>query len=127
MPLWAFIYSAVLFLSAIFTIFLARNHSPVYILGELASGLFAVGFFMIHYGVFPYPPTLLTPLMMLAFILFQELWVNRELYDLLSLQHVPEQEQRRMLIVVPLTTILFLAPFVWVVLQVFKHYFSPSI
>ena len=109
-------------MSAVFTVYISPNKSPFYILAELASGLFAVMFFLFHYGVTPYPSHVLTPLLMLGFILFQEIWVNRDLYNLLSLQNVPEEEHRTMLLIVPLTTILFLSPFIWVVVQVFRHY-----
>jgi hypothetical protein len=60
---------------------------------------------------------------MLAFILFQEIWINRELYAILSLEDIPEEERGWMLLFIPFTTILFLSPFIWIVTQVFKHYF----
>ncbi len=121
-PFWSIIYLFVLFLSAVFTIVISPNKSPFYILAELVSGLFAIMFFLFHYGVIPYPSHVLTPLLMLGFILFQEIWVNRDLYNMLSLQNIPEEEHRTMLLIVPLTTILFLSPFIWVVVQVFRHY-----
>ncbi len=123
-PFWSLIYLFVLFISAIFTIVISPDKTPFYILAELTSGLFAVMFFLFYYGVVPYPSHLLTPLLMLGFILFQEIWVNRDLYNLISLQNVPEEEQKSMLLIVPLVTILFLSPFIWIVLQVFRHYIS---
>ncbi len=124
MPVWSVFYCMVFLISVIYTIKISPDKSITYQLSELASGIFAVSFFLIHYHILPYPPNIMIPLLMLGFILFQEIWVNRELYNLISLQNIPEEEHRFMLWFVPLTTILFLAPFVWVVMQVFKHYFS---
>ncbi len=121
-PFWSLIYLLLLLLSAVFTIVISPSKTPFYILAELSSGLFAIMFFLFYYGVVPYPAHIATPLLMLGFILFQEIWVNRDLYNLISLQNVPEEEQKSMLFVVPLVTILFLSPFIWVVLQVFRHY-----
>lgn len=125
MPLWSIIYAALLVLSALFTIFISPNRSIHYIIGELSSGIFALLFFLFHYHIVPYPPSVITPLLMLGFILFQEIWVNRELYHFISLQNVPEEEHRWMLFFIPMMTILFLSPFIWIVSQVFRHYFSP--
>jgi hypothetical protein len=123
MPLWAILYSFVLFISALFTIKISPYKSPIYQLSELASGIFAVTFFLFYYEVIPYPKSILTPFLMLAFILFQEIWINRELYAILSLEDIPEKERGWMLFFIPFTTILFLSPFIWIVTQVFKHYF----
>ena len=93
--------------------------------GQLASGLFASTFILIYYHKIPYPQTVTTPLLMLGFILFQEIWVNRELYNMLSLKNFPKSAHRFLLIAVPLVSVSYIAPFVWFVSQVFKHYFLP--
>lgn len=123
MPLWALLYVIGLIASAVFTIYISNNRSLIYIAAELSSGILASTFFMIYYHLIPYPATVITPLLMLGFILFQEVWVNRKLYDMLSLDNIPKEFHHLMLIILPLSTILFLAPFVWIVAQVFKHYF----
>ncbi len=123
MPLWAVMYIFSLLISALFTIYISKNRSALYIVSEILSALFASVFFFIYYEQLPYPDTLFIPLAMLLFILFQEIWVNRELYDMLSLKHFPKEIHRFMLIAIPLSTITFIAPFVWIVAQVFKHYF----
>ncbi len=127
MPFWAILYSMLLIAGTYYTIRLSPDKSLRYQLCETASGTFALLFFLFYYEVLPYPHTLFVPLLMLAFILFQEIWVNRALYDLAFSEgsaDMTEAEQRIMLIVVPLVTILFIAPFVWVVSQVFAHYVS---
>ncbi len=123
MPLWAVLYVISIMISAFFTIYISKNRSPLYVVSELASGITVSLFFFIYYGEIPYPETLTVPLLMLSFILFQEFWVNRELYNLISLKNFPKELHRFMLIALPLTTISFIAPFVWIVSQVFKHYF----
>ncbi|RUM66481.1 MAG: hypothetical protein DSZ05_04220 [Sulfurospirillum sp.] len=125
MPLWAILYVISMVASAVFTIYISRRFSPVYIAGELASGLFSATFFLIYYGLVPYPHSVLTPLFMLLFILFQEIWVNRELYDMLSLKNFPKSTHGFMLIAVPLLSVSYIGPLVWIVSQVFKHYLLP--
>ncbi len=123
MPIWAIIYSFILLVNSIGTIIISGSKSPLYIAGELLSGIFAITFFLFYYQVIDTPVQIITPLLMFGFILFQEIWVNRELYSLISLQDIPKEEQKFLLFIVPMVAILFIAPFIWVVLQVFKGYF----
>ncbi len=125
MPLWAVFYVTSLILGAVFTIYISQRRSPVYIAGQMASGLFASAFMLIYYDQIPYPRTVTTPLLMLLFILFQEIWVNRELYNMFSLKNFPKTTHRFMLIAVPLLSVSYIGPLVWIVSQVFKHYFLP--
>ena len=125
MPLWAALYVVSLVAGAVFTIYISRRFSPVYIAGQLASGLFSAAFFLIYYGLIPYPHSVSTPLLMLLFILFQEIWVNRELYDMLSLKNFPKSIHGLMLIAIPLLSVSYIGPLVWIVSQVFKHYLLP--
>jgi len=124
LPLWAVIYAIILFINSIGTIIISQSKSPLYILGQLLSGIFAITFFLFYYNLLPRPNNIITPLLMLGFILFQEIWINRELYNLLSLNNIPKEEHKFMLLFIPLVTILLISPFVWIVLQVFKSYFS---
>ena len=123
MPLWAVFYIVSLVVSAVFTVYISQSKSPLYIAGQMASALFASAFMLIYYNQIPYPRTIITPILMLFFILFQEIWVNRELYNMLSLKNFPKTTHRFMLITVPLITLSYISPLVWIVSQVFKHYF----
>ena|GEM_PF-6329401 len=125
MPFWAVIYVFSLILSAVFTIYISRNKSLLYMISQILSGIFAAAFFFIYYNVVPYPPSIATPMLMLIFIIFQEVWVNKELYDMVSLRHFPKKLHKTMLVVVPLSAIIFIAPVIWIISQVFKHYFIP--
>ena len=60
---------------------------------------------------------------MLTFILFQEVWINRELYTFLEMGDMPAQERKFMLGFIAIMMTLFLAPFFWITLSVFNHYF----
>lgn len=123
MPLWAILYSGLILASAAGTIMISGRKSPLYILGELLSALFAISFFLFYYEVVIYPPALSIPILMLAFILFQEVWINRELYSFLEMGDMPPQERKFMFGFMAIMMTLFLAPFLWITLSVFKHYF----
>ena len=47
MPLWAILYSGLILASAAGTIMISGRKSPLYILGELLSALFAISFFFL--------------------------------------------------------------------------------
>jgi len=123
MPLWAILYSGLILASAAGTIMISGRKSPLYILGELLSALFAISFFLFNYEVVTYPPVLSIPFLMLTFILFQEVWINRELYTFLEMGDMPAQERKFMLGFIAIMMTLFLAPFFWITLSVFNHYF----
>ena len=123
MPFWAVMYVFSVILSAVFTIYISPNKSLLYMVSQLLSGIFTAAFFFIYYGIVPYPPSVLTPFLMLMFIIFQEIWVNKDLYDMVSLRHFPKKLHKTMLIAVPLSVIVFIAPVIWIISQVFKHYF----
>jgi len=114
-----------LIFSAVFTIYISRNKSQLYMISQILSGVFTAAFFFIYYNIIPYPPSIATPILMLIFIIFQEIWVNKDLYDMVSLRHFPKKLHKTMLIVVPLSAIIFIAPVIWIISQVFKHYFTP--
>ncbi len=122
-PFWAEMYVVSLILSAAFTIYFTRSHSLLYMASQLASALLTSAFFFIYYSQIPYPKSIVTPVLMLLFILFQEVWVNRHLYDLISLRHFPKKYHRQLLFWLPFLTVLYIAPVIWVIVQVFKHYF----
>jgi len=125
LPFWAVMYVFSLIFSAVFTIYISRNKSQLYMISQILSGVFTAAFFFIYYNIIPYPPSIATPILMLIFIIFQEIWVNKDLYDMVSLRHFPKKLHKTMLIVVPLSAIIFIAPVIWIISQVFKHYFTP--
>jgi len=124
MPLWAVLYAGLLFASATGTIMISGRKSPLYIVGELLSGFFAISFFLFYYQVIPYPATLSTVVIMVLFILFQEAWVNKELYSFVEIEFetIPQHEKKYVLGFMFFFIILLLAPLFWVTLSVFQHY-----
>ncbi len=122
LPLWAILYSGVILASAAGTIMISKRKHPFYVIAELLSGFFSVTFFLIYYGVIPYPSSLTIPILMLGFILFQEMWINRSLYGFLKMEDTSPQERQFTLFFSAFFMLLFLAPFIWIVSEVFKHY-----
>lgn len=122
MPLWVILYAGVIFASASGTIMISGRRDIFYIITEYLSAAFAIMFFAIYYEVTPYPNTILIPLGMLLFILFQELWINRKLYAFLQDDTMDANERRFFLWFSLFFFLLFLSPFLWVLDKVFKHY-----
>ncbi len=122
MPLWAILYSGFLLASAAGTIMISGRKSPAYIFGELLSGILSVMFFLFLYEVIPYPSSIMILITMLVYILHQELWINRELYGFLKDDSIPKGEQKFLLIFTAILFLLFLSPFIWVLIEVFKHF-----
>ncbi len=122
LPLWAIFYCALILASAAGTIMISGRRTAIYIVGELLSAVFAISFFLFNYGVLAYPSTIMIVLMMLSFILFQEVWVNRELYSFLRMEDVNANERKFTLWFTTLFMGIFLLPFFWVLAEVFKHY-----
>jgi len=121
MPLWAILYSGLIFASASGTIMISGRRDLLYITGEYLSAAFSIMFFAIYYTVVPYP-SMIVLIMMLGFILFQEIWINRKLYGFLDDGSVPKDEQKFLLIFTLVFFSVLLAPFIWVVYQVMKQY-----
>lgn len=99
-----------------------KDRSMLYIIAEYLSAAFAIMFFAIYYGVTPYPETILTPIMMILFILFQEVWINKEMYHFFHNEEDSPQERKALLSFTILFSLAFLSPFLWVIMEVFKHF-----
>ena len=121
MPLWAILYCGLIFASASGTIMMSGRRDILYITAEYLSAAFSIMFFAIYYEVTPYPSIMIV-IMMLLYILYQEAWVNRNLYGFLKDDTVPKEEQKFLLIFTAVFFLLFLSPFIWVLIEVFKHF-----
>jgi hypothetical protein len=122
MPLWSILYAGMIFASASGTIMMSGRRDILYITAEFLSAALSIMFFAIYYGVVAYPSTIMIPLGMIAFVLFQELWINRQLYHFLTDEELDAAEKKFLLWFVGFFLFLFLSPFLWVIVEVFKHY-----
>jgi len=123
MPLWAILYSGFILASAVGTIMISGRRAPAYIVGELLSGILSVMFFLFYYRVLPYPSSIMIVITMLIYILHQEIWVNRALYGFLKDDTIPKEEQKILLVFTAISFVALLSPFIWVLIEVFKHFF----
>jgi len=123
MPWWAILYSGLILASATGTIMINKERTPLYIVAELLSGLFAVMMFLFYYTVIPYPSSIMIVIGMLGFILFQEIWINRKLYGFLKTGDASPSEEKFLLYFTVVFFLVFLSPFLWVLAGVFKHFF----
>ena len=123
LPIWAIIYSGLIFGSGIGTIIMNKDRTPLYIIMELLSTAFSISFFFIYYEKVAYPESISTILAMILFILYQEAWVNRKLYRFISDDNeVSENEKKPLLIFTIVFMFLLLSPFLWLVFEVLSRY-----
>ena len=119
MPFWAIFYCGFIFANGILTVIISQNKNPFYIISQLLSTAFAISFFFIYYEVVDKPENTILVLMIL-FILFQEIWVNRELYNRLVFEQIPASERDITLIFIAIMLLIFLLPFFYIVIKIFN-------
>jgi len=119
MPFWAILYCGFIFANGVLTIIIAQNDNLFYKICQLLSAAFAISFFFVYYEIVEKPDnTILT--LMLFFILFQEVLVNRKLYDRLIFSQIAENEKNIVIASMGITLFIFLLPFIYVVVKVFN-------
>ena len=118
LPLWAILYTSVIFANAVVTIIISGNKSLIYQLSQLLSSAFMISFFFIYYGVIP---TLShgSMILILCFIVFQEVWVNKELYNRYIFDNIPKEEKSLAIGILAVLMLLFLLPLFFVVNSLF--------
>jgi len=127
MPVWAYLYCALIVLAGAATIYLNSEEAKYYIPGEILSVIFCLSFFFFYYGVIPKPSNIAIPLLFLVYIVYWEAWENRHHY---SLEYFTDEDEelddeakqyifKFMLIFI----LLFIAPFLYVVCSFLFSYF----
>jgi hypothetical protein len=116
MPFWAILYCGFLIANGIMTIVINQNKSSNYILGEGLSTLFSVSFFFFYFNILQTPSPLII-LIMLAHIIYQEIWVNKELYNKFILDNIPKHEREITLIILSIIMLIFLSPLIYVLVS----------
>ena len=84
MPIWAYIYCVLIVIAGVGAIYLNRKKPWYYMPGEILSVLFSISFFLFYYEVVSRPSFMIIPVLLLVYILFWELWVNRHHYALVA-------------------------------------------
>ncbi len=118
MPLWAILYCGLIFANGVLTIIISQNRSPLYILGQLLSTAFIISFFFIYYGIVSKPDEVMILILMLLFIFFQEIWINKELYNRLIFEQISDEQKSTVMFVLGVIMLVFLMPFFYVVVSV---------
>jgi len=119
MPFWAIFYCGFIFANGVLTVIISQNKNPFYIISELLSTAFAISFFFIYYGIVDKPENTILVLMIL-FILFQEIWINRELYNKLVFQQIPASERGSVLGIIAVILLIFLLPLFYILTKIFN-------
>ena len=119
LPIWAILYCGLIFANGILTIKISNNKTIIYTISQLTSTAFMISFFFLYYGAVKGVNDKTIYLIMVLFILFQEVLVNRELYKTVIIEQIPPQERDIALIVLAIITIIFLLPLIYVTTIVF--------
>lgn len=123
LPFWAILYCGLILANGILTLFLNPDKTPLYIIAQLLSTLFTISFFFFYYEALDRPDNIMTLLLMLFFILYQEIWANKTLYQKMIFENIPSSERIFTLTLIIITMALFLLPFLFIVISLIKNYF----
>ena len=91
----------------------------IYILSQLLSTAFMISFFFIYYGVVAGASEKNIYLLMIGFILYQEIWVNKELYKKLIVQQTIPHERGVITSILAVTMLIFLLPMFYIIISLF--------
>lgn len=122
MPFWAILYCGILLANGLLTIMISFDKSLIYQLSQSASTLFAILFFMFYYGVISKPDSITPMLLMLAWMLYQEIWGNRVVYQKLFQDFIPPHDRATTINYIITVTLLFLTPFFYIVTKLLISY-----
>jgi len=119
LPLWAILYCGLIFANGIVTVIISNNKDITYILSQLLSSAFMISFFFIYYGAVGGASDKVLYILMVVFILYQEIWVNKELYKQLIIEQVPLHERNGVISALGIVMAIFLIPLVYIIINLF--------
>ncbi len=120
MPIWALIYTSIIFFSAAFSIVKYRSRGVVFLIGEGMSAVFSIMIFLYYYELYPKPSSYMIVLGMILYVIYWEfvevVKIAEEdmLKDSLSLAEVK---------VVKVLVIAFFTPFLYISSLLLEKYF----
>ncbi len=118
LPLWSILYCGLIFANGILTVNISNNKNIIYILSQLTSTAFMISFFFVYYGAVKGVEDKSIYVAMILFILFQEIWVNRELYQKLIIEQIPH-ERSMAITVISVIMVIFLLPMIFIIISLF--------
>ena len=135
MPFWAIVYCLLIILSGIGVVIMYKKRPIYFIPGQVLSSLCGVLMFLFYYGSFVHKPqSFLVVLLMFSYILYWELWENRQLFPTLVAEKENSSREELVFFEEPFTmtkkafigflvTILIVSlPFLYVVTQLMISY-----
>ncbi len=78
-----------------------------------------ISFFFIYYGAVEGASEKSVYILMIAFILFQEIWVNKALYKQLIIEQVPPHERNAVISALAIVIAIFLVPMIYIIISIF--------
>ncbi len=124
MPIWAILYCTFIVIASLATIRMKRDRPSYYIPGELLSTLCYVMIFFYYFGVSERPDFWVIGVM-LAYILYWELWENRSLYleEMATRENHEVSTRTEEMFFTLLFTLVLLSPLFYVTLRLILSYF----
>jgi hypothetical protein len=113
MPMWAIIYSIFIFVNGVATVIVSKNKSLIYAISQLLATAFMISFLFVYYQQVEKPESFVIVLMV-GFILYQEVVVNREIYEDLVFSQL-EGEAKGFKIGLFIFMALFLMPIFYII------------
>lgn len=72
MPVWALLYTSIVFFSAIISMAKYRSRGVVFLIGEGMSMLFFIMIFLYHYNLYPKPSSYIVIIGMILYVIYWE-------------------------------------------------------
>lgn len=78
-----------------------------------------ISFFFIYYGAVKGANEKTVYVLMITFILFQEIWVNQSLYKRIIVEQIPQNERSVVISALGITMAIFLSPLIYIIFSLF--------
>lgn len=78
-----------------------------------------ISFFFIYYGAVKGANEKTVYVLMITFILFQEIWVNQSLYKRIIVEQIPQNERSVVISALGITMSIFLSPLIYIIFSLF--------
>ncbi len=118
MPIWVYIYLAILTISSLYSIKIFRA-IPFFWIGETLALSFVYAFFIFSYYPEKLPHFFVYPMLMAMYVVYWEHWVYKNFFAFLMPGHIVTSKE---LITTMLITFF---PLVYIVIDVFMLYIKP--
>ena len=120
MPIWALIYTSIIFFSAAFSIVKYWSRGVVFLVGEGMSAVFSIMIFLYYYELYPKPSSYMIVLGMILYVIY---WEFIEMVKVAEEEILKDSLSLVEIKIVKVLVIVFFTPFLYISSLLLKGYF----